>query len=336
MVEEVFSKGEARREADRLAMVPSGRGDDAVSDPEVRVAHKGDHARASRLFAILASTGTGNLRAAGALWLGRLYQMDNENDLARQAYTDAAAADPGGYYSLRATDLLNGHGPFVSPLGIDWSFNDPARVADRDVSEDLSATGKLWTVAAPPLKVWQTMLKPASWWNVEHTFTGSGVRWVGRKYDDAGQCELTIDGKKGATVDQYDPVRDTPFRYELRDLPAGQHTIRLTLLPDKNPASKNRYANVTGFDVVRPLNSRPDARRGSQRQSQTPPVFHFAAILSGCPDFALLPLPASIDQAPAPTMRLPATKTRMRPSSCQSVAAGRPGPAAPAGSGWAS
>lgn len=28
------------------------------------------------------------------------------------------------------------------------------------------------TVAAPPLKVWQTMLKPASWWNVEHTFTG--------------------------------------------------------------------------------------------------------------------------------------------------------------------
>ena len=28
---------------------------------------------------------------------------------------------------------------------------DPARVADRDVSEDLAATGKLWTVAAPPV-----------------------------------------------------------------------------------------------------------------------------------------------------------------------------------------
>ena len=27
---------------------------------------------------------------------------------------------------------------------------DPARVADRDVAEDLAATGKLWTVAAPP------------------------------------------------------------------------------------------------------------------------------------------------------------------------------------------
>jgi uncharacterized protein YndB with AHSA1/START domain len=28
------------------------------------------------------------------------------------------------------------------------------------------------TVAAPPLKVWQAMLKPAAWWGVEHTFTG--------------------------------------------------------------------------------------------------------------------------------------------------------------------
>ncbi len=28
------------------------------------------------------------------------------------------------------------------------------------------------TVAAPPLKVWQTMLRPAGWWSAEHTFTG--------------------------------------------------------------------------------------------------------------------------------------------------------------------
>ncbi len=88
---------------------------------------------------------------------------------------------------------------------------------------------------------------------VEHTFTGTRVRWVGRKFDDAGQCEVNIDGKKVATVDQYDPVRDTPFRYEICDLSAGQHTIRLTLLADKNPASRNRYANITGFDVVRPF-----------------------------------------------------------------------------------
>jgi hypothetical protein len=32
-------------------------------------------------------------------------------------------------------------------------------------------------------------------------------------------------------------------------LPAGRHTIRITLLPDKNPASRDRYLNVAGFQV---------------------------------------------------------------------------------------
>jgi hypothetical protein len=92
---------------------------------------------------------------------------------------------------------------------------------------------------------------------VEHSFTGSGIRWIGRKFDDAGTCEVSIDGKTVAKVDQYDPVRDTPFRYEVRDLPAGRHTIRLTLLEEKNPASRDRYANVTRFDVESPTDNSP-------------------------------------------------------------------------------
>ena len=97
---------------------------------------------------------------------------------------------------------------------------------------------------------------------VEHTFTGNAVRWIGRKFDDAGQCDVAIDGSKVATVDQYDPVRDTPFRYEVRDLSPGRHTIRLTLLEQRNPASKHRYANITGFDVLHtsPVGS-PETRR---------------------------------------------------------------------------
>jgi hypothetical protein len=87
---------------------------------------------------------------------------------------------------------------------------------------------------------------------VEHSFTGNGIRWIGRNFDDAGMCEVSIDGKVVAKVDQYDPVRDKPFRYGLRDLPAGRHTIRLTLLEEKNPASRDRYANVTRFDAAGP------------------------------------------------------------------------------------
>ncbi len=90
------------------------------------------YGRAQRFFALLASTGSGDLKAAGALWLGRLYQLDNQPQLARDAYTEAAKADPGGYYSLRAADLLAGQGPFVPPPRIDLTFNDPAHLAEAD------------------------------------------------------------------------------------------------------------------------------------------------------------------------------------------------------------
>jgi len=79
--------------------------------------------------------------------------------------------------------------------------------------------------------------------------------------------EVTIDGKKVAAVDQYDPVRDMPFGYEIRDLPAGQHTIRLTLLPDRNPASRDRYANITGLRCRAPFDSRPEANHAHQHKS---------------------------------------------------------------------
>ncbi len=90
------------------------------------------YGRAQRFFALLATSGTGNLKAAGALWLGRLYQIDSQPQLARDAYTEAAKADPGGYYSIRAADLLAGHGPFVPPPKLDLTFNDAPHLAEAD------------------------------------------------------------------------------------------------------------------------------------------------------------------------------------------------------------
>jgi uncharacterized protein len=85
---------------------------------------------------------------------------------------------------------------------------------------------------------------------VEHEFTGTRVRWVGRKLDDGGRCEVSIDGKPVATVDQYDPVKDAPFAHEIAQLPEGKHIIRVTLLEERHPSSKGRSANIGGFDVV--------------------------------------------------------------------------------------
>jgi DUF1680 family protein len=85
---------------------------------------------------------------------------------------------------------------------------------------------------------------------VECAFEGSGVRWLGRRFNDAGRAEITIDGQVVAAVDQYGPGRDLPFDWSHRGLAPGRHTIRLRLLPDKPEQSLDRYLNVIGFEAV--------------------------------------------------------------------------------------
>ncbi len=87
----------------------------------------GNTGQATQLFSRLASTGYGENQAAAYLWVGRLYQSEGKDDLARQAYQQAAAADPGGYYSLRADDLLNGRAPFQAPAGDNFTFDEASR-----------------------------------------------------------------------------------------------------------------------------------------------------------------------------------------------------------------
>jgi DUF1680 family protein len=84
----------------------------------------------------------------------------------------------------------------------------------------------------------------------EATFEGTGIRWLGYKFDDAGQAEVTMDDKPVAVVDQYGPGRDLPFDWSHAGLSPGKHTIRLKLLESKNPKSKDRFINVAGFDLV--------------------------------------------------------------------------------------
>lgn len=84
---------------------------------------------------------------------------------------------------------------------------------------------------------------------VECTFSGSAVRWIGRKYDNGGKAEVRLDGKVVAVVDQYTAAREVPFCMEWRDLPPGRHTLRVTVLEEANPASQGRSIVVMGFDA---------------------------------------------------------------------------------------
>ncbi len=106
---------------------------------------------AAQLFGRLAEIGTGENKAAAYLWVGRLYQADGKTDLARQAYQAAAAADPGGYYSIRADDLLNGRAPFQSPANVTFDFDDGAQLTGAEAwlrtTFNITQTGALYPLS---------------------------------------------------------------------------------------------------------------------------------------------------------------------------------------------
>ena len=62
--------------------------------------------------------------AATSFWLGKLYAATGDRSAARVAWQRAAAADPTGYYGVRARDLLHDRQPFTPPpayhLTVDW------------------------------------------------------------------------------------------------------------------------------------------------------------------------------------------------------------------------
>ena len=84
----------------------------------------------------------------------------------------------------------------------------------------------------------------------EVEFEGTGIRWLGHRFDDAGRAEVSIDGRVVAIVDQYGPGRPLPFDWRHEGLPPGRHTIRLRLLEEKHSASRDRFLNVAGFQVL--------------------------------------------------------------------------------------
>jgi DUF1680 family protein len=81
-------------------------------------------------------------------------------------------------------------------------------------------------------------------------FEGGGIRWLGYRFDDAGRGEVRIDGKLVATVDQYGPGRDLPFDWHIGGLTPGKHTLSITLIGEKTAASRDRYLNVAGFEIL--------------------------------------------------------------------------------------
>jgi uncharacterized protein len=84
-------------------------------------------------------------------------------------------------------------------------------------------------------------------------FHGTGIHWIGFRFDDAGIAELRIDNQPAGMVDQYAPARGAPFAWRKDGLPDADHSLTITILDRKPAASKGRFINVAGFEVIRPI-----------------------------------------------------------------------------------
>lgn len=92
-----------------------------------------DYQAALPLFdrsAVLASTTEDQAR--GQLWIGKAREKLGNVAEAQQALQLSQAADPGGYYSERAADLLNDRAPFAPAAVTDFEVDLPAERAAAD------------------------------------------------------------------------------------------------------------------------------------------------------------------------------------------------------------
>ncbi len=95
--------------------------------------------------------------------------------------------------------------------------------------------------------VWGTSSEPGAW--AERRFQGTAVRWLGHRGDDAGQAEVMLDGQAMGVVDQYSQPPDSHVSWERTGLSPGEHTIRITVRPEKHPASKGNIINIEGLEL---------------------------------------------------------------------------------------
>lgn len=88
---------------------------------------------------------------------------------------------------------------------------------------------------------------------VTFTFEGDAVEWHGLYFDDAGKTRVIIDDKQVDVVDQYGPRSGDPFVWSRKGLGERRHVIRLEVLGEKSPTSKNVWANVRELKAPKPL-----------------------------------------------------------------------------------
>jgi len=134
----------------------SSRGGQAARLAAVTLYRLGNYPAAQGvLYEALEVVAEPEARAGLYLWLGKIAAAQGDLEAARAAWNQAALADPTGYYSQRAHDLLQGRAPFEPPAAYDTTIDwEAERRAAADwvrqtflaaPGEDLLALGPIAT-----------------------------------------------------------------------------------------------------------------------------------------------------------------------------------------------
>jgi hypothetical protein len=86
---------------------------------------------------------------------------------------------------------------------------------------------------------------------VTHTFTGTGVSWIGFRGPQAGRARVFLDGIRVATIDAYASAEQLQaVLYTNSGLTAASHTLAIEVTGGKHVLATANYIVVDAFDVV--------------------------------------------------------------------------------------
>lgn len=83
---------------------------------------------------------------------------------------------------------------------------------------------------------------------VRFAFQGSSLAYIYTKAANRGRAEIAIDGAREPILDLYAPKPEWQSRTVFK-LSAGRHLAIITVLPDENPKSADRFIDVDAFEV---------------------------------------------------------------------------------------
>jgi stage II sporulation protein D len=85
------------------------------------------------------------------------------------------------------------------------------------------------------------------------SFTGSGVRWIGKKATNYGKAWVSVDSSTATLVDLYATRSLNQQRlFSVSGLTSGPHTLRIRVAGTKNAKSTKDYVDVDAFEALHP------------------------------------------------------------------------------------